>query len=93
MDEKWQKVREIFDAALRCPPAERASFVARACGAEGYTVDGQDEFEDAFAAALASGKPTLIDARITRLALPHYSTNPEGVLAGIFERVRERIGV
>lgn len=66
---------------------------ARACGADGYTVDRQDEFEEAFAAALASGRPTLIDARITRLALPHYSTNPEGVLAAIFERVKERVGI
>jgi hypothetical protein len=26
--------------------------------------------------ALASGKPTLIDAAITRLAVPHYSRHP-----------------
>ena len=56
---------------------------ARACGADGYSVDRIDEFEDAFSAALASGRPTLIDARITRLALPHYSPSPEGVLAGV----------
>ena len=65
---------------------------ARACGAEGYRVETRDEFEDAFRAALASGRPTLIDAAITRLALPHYSPSPEGVLAGIWEMVRERFG-
>ncbi|MGZ8310801.1 MAG: thiamine pyrophosphate-binding protein [Allosphingosinicella sp.] len=65
---------------------------AKACGADGYTVDRLDEFERAFTAALASGRPTLIDARITRLALPHYSTNPEGVLAGIWERMSGRFG-
>jgi acetolactate synthase-1/2/3 large subunit len=65
---------------------------ARACGADGYTVDRIGEFEDAFAAALESGRPTLIDARITRLALPNYSPNPEGVLAGIFERISSRFG-
>jgi len=67
--------------------------LAHACGAEGYAADTQKEFEEAFAAALKSGRPTLIDARISRLELPHFSENPEGVLAGIFDRVRERIGV
>ena len=32
MDDKWRKVREIFDAALRRAPAERPRFVAEACG-------------------------------------------------------------
>lgn len=66
---------------------------ARACGAEGYAVDRLEEFEDAFKAALASGKPTLIDARITRLALPHYSPHPEGVLAAIWSGIRDRFGL
>jgi acetolactate synthase-1/2/3 large subunit len=65
---------------------------ARACGADGYSVDRLDEFEDAFRAALASGRPTIIDARITRLALPNYSPSPEGVLAGVFERFSSRFG-
>ncbi|WP_421723159.1 thiamine pyrophosphate-binding protein [Bauldia sp.] len=63
---------------------------ARACGADGYSVDRIGDFEDAFQAALDSGRPTLIDARITRLALPNYSPNPEGVLAGVFERISSR---
>jgi acetolactate synthase-1/2/3 large subunit len=49
------------------------------------------EFETAFQAALASRKPTLIDAWITRLALPHYSSNPEGVLAAIEESVMKKL--
>jgi acetolactate synthase-1/2/3 large subunit len=65
---------------------------ARACGADGYSVDRIDDFEDAFRAALASGRPTLIDAHITRLALPNYSPSPEGVLAGVFERFSARFG-
>ncbi len=65
---------------------------ARACGAQGYTVDRLNEFEDVFATALASRKPTLIDARITRLALPNYSPDPDGILSAIFDRVRERFG-
>ena len=66
---------------------------ARACGAEGFVVNQLDEFEQAFGAALASGKPTLIDARITRLALPNYSPHPEGVLAAIREGIRTRFGL
>ncbi len=31
-DEKWQKVREIFDAALRQKPDERRRFINEACG-------------------------------------------------------------
>src|SRR5262249_9593383 len=56
---------------------------AKACGAQGYRVETLAEFEQAFKAAVASGKPTLIDAMITRLAIPHYSPNPAGVLAPI----------
>jgi acetolactate synthase-1/2/3 large subunit len=66
---------------------------AKACGADGYSVEDEDEFEEAFKKAITSGRPTLIDARITRLALPHYSPGPEGVLAAIWKGVRERIGV
>ncbi len=66
---------------------------ARSCGADGYVVNKLDEFEKAFAAALASGKPTLIDARITRLALPNYSPHPEGVLAAIWQGIRSRFGL
>ena len=66
---------------------------ARACGAEGYVDEDEDAFEAALRAALASGRPCLIDARIIRLALPHYSPDPEGVLAAIWNGIRERAGV
>ena len=49
---------------------------ARACGARGFRVETIGEFESAMQQALASGKPTLIDAAITRLAVPHYSRHP-----------------
>ena len=65
---------------------------ARACGADGYRVETLEEFEKAFRAALASGKPTIIDAAITRLALPHYSPSPQGALAGIWEMLLKRFG-
>jgi hypothetical protein len=31
-DEEWQKVREIFDSALRHKPDERRRFVNEVCG-------------------------------------------------------------
>ncbi|WP_221888396.1 thiamine pyrophosphate-binding protein [Geodermatophilus aquaeductus] len=63
---------------------------ARACGADGYRVEDLDEFEEAFAAALASNRPSVIDARITRWAVPHYSPSPDGVISGVVEMVEER---
>lgn len=65
---------------------------AKACGADGYRVETLDAFEAAFKAALASGRPTLIDAAITRLALPHYNPSPAGLLGGIWESIRRRFG-
>jgi acetolactate synthase-1/2/3 large subunit len=53
---------------------------AKACGAEGYRVETLADFESAFRAALSSGKPTVIDAAITRLAVPHYSPTPQGLV-------------
>jgi acetolactate synthase-1/2/3 large subunit len=64
---------------------------ARACGANGYSVSDEDEFEAAFKDALASGKPCVIDAKITRWAIPHFSTSPRGTIAGIIERIEERM--
>ena len=36
-------------------------------------------------------EPTLIDASITRLAIPHYSTNPAGLLAAIEEAIEKKL--
>lgn len=64
---------------------------AKACGAQGFRVQSVSEFETAFRTALASGKPTLIDASITRLAIPHYSPNPAGLFAAIEEALEKRL--
>ena len=64
---------------------------ARACGADGYTVETLEEFEAAFDQALASKRPSIIDARITRWAIPHFSTSPDGTIAGVVEMVEERL--
>jgi acetolactate synthase I/II/III large subunit len=63
---------------------------ARACGADGYRVDTLEAFEDAFRAALGSGRPSVIDAKITRWAIPHYSPSPDGLVAGLVEAVEAR---
>jgi len=64
---------------------------AQACGAQGFRVSSVAEFEAALRTALASGKPALIDASITRFAIPHYSTNPSGILAAIEESIAKRL--
>jgi acetolactate synthase-1/2/3 large subunit len=64
---------------------------ARACGAQGFRVESLAAFEAALLDALSSGKPTLIDASITRLAIPHYSTNPAGLLAAIEESLEKKL--
>ncbi|WP_448628515.1 thiamine pyrophosphate-binding protein [Geodermatophilus sp. URMC 64] len=65
---------------------------ARACGADGYRVEDLEEFEEAFAAALAARRPTVIDARITRWALPHYYPSPRGLVHGVVEELEKRFG-
>ncbi|OBG30223.1 thiamine pyrophosphate-binding protein [Mycobacterium sp. 852002-51057_SCH5723018] len=64
---------------------------ARACGADGHSVDSLDDFERVFTAAIASGRPTVIDVKISRWALPHYSTSPDGVLASVFDQIEQRL--
>ena len=64
---------------------------ANACGARAFRVETVDEFESALKDALASGQPTLIDARITRLAVPHYSPHPAGLLAAIEEALAKML--
>ena len=56
---------------------------ARACGARGYRVETLAEFEAAFREAVASGKPTLIDAAIARIDIPHYSPTPHGIIPAL----------
>jgi acetolactate synthase-1/2/3 large subunit len=66
---------------------------AKACGAEGYRVETIEEFETAFQSALQSGKPCLIDAAISRLAVPRYIPSPEGFAEATWEAVRKWFGL
>ena len=56
----------------------------------GYRVEDLEDFKHVFGAALRSGRPTVIDAKITRWAVPHYSPSPDGVIAGLVETVEQR---
>jgi acetolactate synthase-1/2/3 large subunit len=60
---------------------------ARACGADGYRVETIEQFEAAFATALRSGRPSVIDASITRWAVPHYSPSPHGLIGALVEKI------
>ena len=71
-------------------PPDFAAY-ARACGADGHRVDSIEAFTEAYAAALASRRPTVIDATITRWALPHYSSSPKGTLHGVWETLEDRL--
>ncbi|HEX9301896.1 MAG TPA: thiamine pyrophosphate-dependent enzyme [Casimicrobiaceae bacterium] len=88
---KIYQMTEYFESALVDFRNPDFAAHARACGANGYSVSDEDEFEAAFKDALASGKPCVIDAKITRWAIPHFSTSPRGTIAGIVERIEERM--
>jgi acetolactate synthase-1/2/3 large subunit len=64
---------------------------AQACGALGFRAETLEQFESAFTRALSSGRPAVIDAAITRLAIPHYSSSPEGTIAGLIETIANRL--
>ena len=88
---KIYQMTEYFESALVDFRNPDFAAHARACGANGYSVSDEHEFEAAFKDALASGKPCVIDAKITRWAIPHFSTSPRGTIAGIIERIEERM--
>jgi len=64
-DDNWQKVREIFDSALRRQPVERRRFVKKACGVDKTllaevesllsSLDSADSFMETPAAAKVAG--------------------------------------
>jgi len=55
--ERWQKVKEIFDAALKYEPAQRSPFLSRACGGD---EDLRQEVESLIASHEKTG--TFIDS-------------------------------
>lgn len=87
---KIYQLSEFFESGLVEFDNPDFAAYARACGALGFSVSDEDEFEAAFAEALAANRPCVIDAHITRWAVPHFSTSPRGTIAGIIERVEQR---
>jgi acetolactate synthase-1/2/3 large subunit len=85
----YQLATYMNSALVEFPNPDFAAY-ARACGADGYRVESIEDFEEAFAAALASNRPSVIDAKITRWALPHYSPSPEGIISGLVETLEAR---
>ena len=83
VDEKWQRVREVFDSALRRRPEERRDFTRRACGDDKLllaevesllsSLDSAESFMETPAVAEVAG---MIEARTRRLErgqnLGHY---------------------
>jgi acetolactate synthase-1/2/3 large subunit len=86
---KVYQLAEYFESALVEFQNPDFAAYAKACGAQGYYVDSLSEFEDVFRAAIRSGRPTVIDARISRWALPHYSPSPDSLVHGVFETIEE----
>jgi len=68
-EQKYRWGGRVVEEANNFSDADYAG-VARALGAVGQRVDTQDAFEQAFAAALESERPTVIDVRIDRESFP-----------------------
>jgi predicted transposase YbfD/YdcC len=73
-----------------CPPRPDFAAYVKACGGDGYRVETLEEFERAFAAALAAGRPTVIDAKVTQWALPTTAPRPGALSPESGKRLEER---
>ncbi|HEY0427152.1 MAG TPA: hypothetical protein VGC76_05030 [Pyrinomonadaceae bacterium] len=90
-DEKWQKVREIFDSALRRQPEERRKFVFEVCGDDKTllaevesllsSLDGADSFLE-----------TPIISQVGDIIQPKYQTLAPGISLSHYE-IAKQIGM
>ncbi|HEV8422150.1 MAG TPA: serine/threonine-protein kinase, partial [Chthoniobacterales bacterium] len=84
--ERWQKVKEIFHAALDKPAAERTGFVAQTC-------DGDDELRREVESLLASAEKdgSFIDSPAYETAATLITSQPaelkKGITVGAYEIV------
>jgi serine/threonine protein kinase len=60
--ERWQRVAQLYDAALECEPGERAAFIARASGAD------EELRRDVESLLEHDNAPILIDAPVAETA-------------------------
>jgi acetolactate synthase-1/2/3 large subunit len=90
---KLYQLSEYHQSGLvEFPNPDWAAYAA-ACGAIGLRATTLREFEVALDTALKADAPVIIDAHITRFALPHYSITPRGELRGLLEMLGRRIHV
>lgn len=90
MDERWQKVREIFDGAIQRPPEDRRRFVESAC----ETDESLLSEVEALLSSLESAGDFLESSPVARLAGDSMTDQAEpspGTLIGHYEVIR-RIG-
>jgi serine/threonine protein kinase len=89
-DEKWQKVREVFDSALRRKPEERRKFVREACGGDEIL---EAEVESLLAShdSADSFLETPAVARVAGEILPKQAQFASGRRLGHYS-IREQIG-
>jgi len=88
---KIYQMTEYFESGLvdfRNPEFRRPCARVRR---QRYSVSDEDEFEAAFKDALASGKPCVIDAKITRWRSHILVRSPRGTIAATIERIEERM--
>ena len=90
MDDKWQKVREVFDAALRLAPEARPKFVAEACG-EDESLRAEVESLLASLASADDFLETPVAAQVADLIKHETRTLERGQTVGRYEIV-EQIG-
>lgn len=90
MDDKWQKVREIFDSALRRQPEERSQFVVEACG-EDQTLLVEVESLLSSLGNADSFLETPVAAQIAEIIKPETQTLKRGTRFSHYEII-EQIG-
>jgi eukaryotic-like serine/threonine-protein kinase len=90
MDEKWQKVREIFDSALRREPEERSQFVNKACGADKSLLIEVESLLSSLDSA-DSFLETPVASKVADIINPEIRTLERGQTLGHYEII-EQIG-
>ena len=64
---------------------------AKACGAQGFRVESLGGVRSGVSGRAGVGQADPDRRSITRLAIPHYSPNPAGILAAIEESIMKKL--
>src|SRR6185436_20940590 len=90
--EQWQKIHELFDAALERPVEERAAFLARACASDEET---QRRVEAMLAADARDDLPLdrpayqAASARAPSMLSPKAAQSISGEMVGVYRLIKE----